>query len=194
VRRRFAALLALVACALSGCGFGGDDEVTERVQQPSLLTKEDVQRLPEGSPARTTFEWWRTLQFDNPVLAVEFYDDDLGITVERLERQLKWGAGSLGLTQKPVLVEVQERGNEAAVLVLLENQTTNPNGRVDKTRTARSFNLIREGGEWKLAENLYLERQARTQQLFAAVVRQQENPSGQQQGQGGGQTETAPSP
>jgi hypothetical protein len=176
MKRRTQLTLALVACLLAGCGFGGDDEVTERVQQPSLLTREDLESLPEGGAARTVFEWWRTLQFDNPLRAVDFYSEELGVTAERLERQMRWGAGALGLTQKPRLVEVQKRGDTAAVLVLLESVVTNPNGRVDKTRTARSFNVLREDGEWKLAENMYLERQAGTQQRFAdALSAQQQN-------------------
>jgi hypothetical protein len=175
MRARVSGFLALGLCALGGCGFGGDDVVTDRVQQPSLLTKQEVERQPKGSPSRTMFEWWRTMQFDNPVLAAGFYRRDLRITPETLERQLRLGAAALGLTRKPRLVEVQEQGQRAVVLVILEDRTTNPNGRVDRLRTARSFNMVRENGEWKLAENMYLERHARAQKkLFAAGVREKQ--------------------
>ena len=40
----------------------------------------------------------------------------------------------------------------------LETVDRRPNGRRDRNRGARAFNLVREDGTWKLAENLYLDR------------------------------------
>jgi hypothetical protein len=176
MRRSPATLLAVAAVLGAGCGFGGDGEVTERVQQPALLTRTDVERQPVGSPQRTMLEWWRTLQFDNPIVAAGFYSRKLGITPSVLESQLQFGAGALGLVQRPKLVEVERHGNRAVVFALLENKSDNPNGRVDTVRTARSFNLVREGDKWKLAENLYLERQARIQRFFRRAARSQADP------------------
>jgi hypothetical protein len=182
MRLWLAAIAAVVAAGATGCGFG-EDELTQRVQQPGLLSQKDLEGHPAGSPGRTMFEWWRTLQFDNPVVAAGFYSKKLDLSPAKLERQLEFGAGPLGLARRPKLVEVQEQGNKAVVLVLLEQKTDNPNGRVDTVRTARSFNLVREEGEWKLAENLYLERGARLQSrlrefLFRSGRRPNDQPNG----------------
>lgn len=174
MRRRASALLALGACALTGCaGIGGNDAVKQRTTGPELLSKAQVQHYPAGSPARTVFEWWRSIQFDNPVTAARYYSTALGVTPKTLESQLQFGAGAQNLNAKPKLVEVDENGNRATVMVLLQNTVRNPNGRVDTSQTARAFNLVREQGTWKLAENLYLERGARIQKAFARAAQLQ---------------------
>jgi hypothetical protein len=169
-----AILLALGAGALVGCaGIGTDDDVKVRVTGPALVTKKQLASLPEGSPARTVFEWWRTLQFDNPTIATRYYSRKLNITTLTLEKQLQFGAGSQNLKARPHLVGTDMDGDRATVNVLLENVSSNPNGRVDKNQTARGFNLVREDGEWKLSENTYLERNERIQRAFARAAQQQ---------------------
>jgi hypothetical protein len=170
------ALLLAAALALAGCGDLGSGEVTERVQVPSLLTKSQVERYPEGSPARVVFGWWRALQFDNPMAASRYYDRSLRITPEKLDRQLQEGIRALGLDRRPRLVEVDKQGDRATVFLLLDASMRNPNGRVDVAGTARAFNLVREHGAWGLTENTYLERAARVSRAFAkALARRQDN-------------------
>jgi hypothetical protein len=172
MRRAGAALAALAAAALAGCGAFGDDPVTERVQQPALLTKRQVERHPEGTPARAFFEWWRAVQYDNAPVAIRYYADSAGMTLAKMDRQLGYGAGALSLQARPILVEEDIDGDKATVLVLLESIVENPNGRSDRTRRARGFNLVRVDGEWKLADNLYIDRQARIYLRFSAPLRE----------------------
>jgi len=171
---RLATVLATVAFTVgaAGCaGLGSDEEVPERVTGPALVTKAQLARLAPDSPARVVFEWWRALQFDNAIAATKYYARDVGMTVDKLDRDLSLGASGLGLTARPRLVEVDENGDKATVLLLLEQLTPRPNGRVDKLQTARGFNMVRENGEWKLAENRYLARAARIQRFFSAEAR-----------------------
>ena len=175
MRRPIAILAVFGAGALVGCaGIGTDDDVKVRVTGPALVTKKQLASLPEGSPARTVFEWWRSIQFDNPTVAVQYYSKKLGITTMTLERQLQFGPGAQNLTARPHLVGTDENGDHATVQVLLERVTPNPNGRTDKAQVARGFNLVREDGEWKLAENMYLERGARVQRTFARLLKAQQ--------------------
>jgi hypothetical protein len=174
MRRAIALFAALGAAALAGCaGIGSDDDVKVRVTGPALVTKRQVASLPEGSPARTVFEWWRTLQFDNPIAAASYYSAKLDITPMTIEHQLEFGAAAQNLNARPHLVGTDENGDQATVNVLLENVSTNPNGRTDKRQTARAFNLVREDGVWKLSENMYLERGERIQRAFARAARLQ---------------------
>jgi hypothetical protein len=166
------------AAVVASCGSLGTGEETKPVDQPQLLTGRDLARQPEGSPARTVLEWWRALQFDNPVIAYGHYSDQVKrrLSQRELAHQLGFGPGVLDLGARPRVAEVEEKGDEATVFVLMSKVARNPNGRADETRTARSFNLVREGGDWKLADNRYLARAAaNAEALFA----------GGQQAQGG---------
>jgi hypothetical protein len=168
--------LAVVA---SGCdGLGSDQEVPGRVT------------------GRVVFEWWREIQFDNATVAAKYYSRDLGITPDKLDRSLTLGPGALGLLRRPRLVDVEIHGDTATVLVLLETASRSANNRVDRTRTARGFNLVREDGEWKLSENRYIERAARVQRFFAAEARRQAEAAAKAQGNSkqGGAAQDNPAP
>ena len=143
-------MLALGACTLSGCSFGGD-EVAQRVQQPTLLSAAAVERQPAGSPGRAFLEWWRAMQFDDVRAGARHYAAASAVTREQLDRQLQLATGAFGA--RPRVVDVDEAGERATVLVLLETRARNPNGRVDVLRVPRSFELVREEGDWRLADN-----------------------------------------
>jgi hypothetical protein len=182
VRRAPALIAVLIASALAGCGAFGDDPVTERVQQSGLVGKRQVERYPPGSSARAFFEWWRAIQYENAPVALEYYSPSVGMTLRKLDRQLSYGPGALGLSARPILVEADEQGDTATVLTLLESVVENPNGRADKVRRARAFNFVRENGDWKLSDNLFLDRQARQYLGFSAPLREQQQEQ-QEQGQ-----------
>jgi hypothetical protein len=174
--RRVLCLTALSLVSLSGCGSLGSNEVTERVQAPEVLSAKQTQRWPAGAPARVVFEWWRALQFDNATVAARYYAKSLKITPAELDGQLRLGANPLGLDRRPRLVGVDRHGDRATVDVMLEGSTVNPNGRVDVERVARGFNLVREDGEWRLAENLYLSGRVRLVLALRGQSRQQSKP------------------
>jgi hypothetical protein len=174
MRRAIAVVAALAVAATTGCGAFGDDPVTERVQQPGLLTKRQVERHPEGTPQRAFFEWWRAVQYDNAALAAGYYAHSAGVTVDKLDRQLGIGLDVMGLSARPRLVEVDESGDTAIVLTLLERVVENPNGRADRVRRPRGFNLVREDGEWKLADNRFLGRQEQIHREFTAPLREEQ--------------------
>jgi hypothetical protein len=178
-RVRLASGLLCVALALGGCaGLGSDVDVPDHVDGPSLLSADDVQRQPAGSPQRTLFEWWRALQFDDAPEAAKYYASDLHMTAAKLDDILVIGSGILGLNARPRLVEVDPSGDTAAVRVLLETSDKEPNGRVDKKQTARAFYLVREAGTWKMADNRYLGRSADRIARLAAEARRRQQQGG----------------
>jgi hypothetical protein len=171
-RAKLAAGLLGLAMLLGGCsGLGSDDEVPERVKGPSLLSEADVQGQPAGSPQRTLFEWWRALQFDDAPEAAKYYASDVDLTTAKLDQILSLGAPTLGLTGRPRVVDTDMNGDAATVRVLLESDDPQANGRIDKTQTARAFDLVREAGAWKMADNRYLARPAARVALFEAEAR-----------------------
>lgn len=175
----FASALALLAAAVAGCGDIGPAPAAERVDGPAPLTRADVDSHPQGSPARTVFEWWRALQFDDAAAATGFYSRRVGVTTKEIDDQLGNGLEPLGIGRRPQLVEVDREGDRATVLVIFRNVTTNPNGRTDVTRTGRAFSLVREGGEWKLSDNRYLDRSARAVEAYVRQTRQPPSAPGQ---------------
>jgi hypothetical protein len=150
------AVALLVVAALAGCGELG--ELSGRNEQPQVVTKQDLARYPRDSPAHTVLAWWRALQFDSPTLAARYYSPKLALTPERLERQLAAGPGFLDLTAGLRIVDVVAEGSSATVLALRTRVLQHPNGRKDKVAIPQSVNLRRESGEWKLADNRYIDR------------------------------------
>jgi hypothetical protein len=153
-----------IAAALAGCGSLG--QLPGRVEKPQVVTVKDIDRYPEGSPARTVLLWWRALQFDNAELAARYYSPKLDLTPKRLEGALVAGPGILGLTADLRVVDVEKWGRRATVLAMLTKEFRHPNGRTDKTSVAASFNVVRQGERWFLADNRYIDRILRNAKKF----------------------------
>jgi hypothetical protein len=152
------------AAALAGCGSLG--ELRGRVEEPQLLSERDIERYPKDSPARAVLEWWRALQFDNAVLAAAYYARRVEMTPPRLERRLGVGADVLGLKARFRVVDVIKERRTATVLAVLTRVLRHPNGRADRMRSAHSFNLVREGGKWRLSDNRYIDEVVRNVKIF----------------------------
>ena len=71
-----------------------------------MITRTQLDRIPEGSPQHTVYAWWRALQFDNPVEASRYYAKSLKLTPKKLDRQFQYGFSQLNLYLRPRLVDV----------------------------------------------------------------------------------------
>jgi hypothetical protein len=176
-------VLALVATlAASGCGDLGTGEQTERTDEPQFLSKQDVAEYAPDSPARTVVAWWRALQFESPDVAQRHYAAPVGMTRLKLARQLNYGPGLLNLEARPDVSDVIRFGDRATVFVLLTQIQRHPNGREERQRVARSFNLVLEDGEWKLSDNRYLNRITRVAKALVDAERRKQEREGNRQG------------
>jgi hypothetical protein len=153
-----------IAAALAGCGSLG--QLPGRVEQPQVVTAQDIHRYPEGSPVRTVLLWWRSLQFGNAELAARYYSPKLGLTPKELERVLTVGPGILGVNAGLRVVDVEKWGSRGTVLAFLTKEFRHPNGRTDKTSVTASFNVVQQGGRWYLADNRYIDRVVRNIKEF----------------------------
>jgi hypothetical protein len=173
MRRSVLIATSLAALACAGCGGFGGGQVNSRTTQPAVLTKQQVDRQPAGSPQRAVFEWWRALQFKNPVEAAGYFSASLHLKPPRVYKYIQ--AAESNLANRPHLVDAQTSGDHAIVRLMLERVSKNANGRVDRERKAQAFNLVREDGSWKLAENLYLEGIYKQYRAFTAPLREKGN-------------------
>jgi hypothetical protein len=173
MRRSVLIASALAALACAGCGGFGGGEITSRVTVTAVLTQAQVDRQPADSPQRAVFEWWRAMQYKNPIEAARYFSASLHMTPARMSRYIK-GADS-SLQSRPHLVDAQISGDQAIVRLMLERVTKNPNGRVDRERKPQGFNLVREKGSWLLSDNLYLAGLYKTYRAFTAPLREQGN-------------------
>jgi hypothetical protein len=156
--------ILLAVAALAGCGELG--ELSGRVEQPQIVTKRQLARYPADSPERTVLLWWRALQFNSPELASRYYSPDLKLTPAELEEQLKLGPDFLDLKAGLRLIDVEEKGSSATILALRDRVLQYPNKRLDRVRVPMAFNLRRESGEWRLANNRYIDRALENAQAF----------------------------
>jgi hypothetical protein len=174
-RRQWPFAAPLLLLALAGCGGFGDDDVTNRVVVQGVVSSQQVDRQPAGSPQRAVLEWWRALQYRNPVEAARYYSADQHMTVKRMAKYIK--PADPALVQRPKLVDAEISGNGAIVRLMLDQMTKNANGRVDHERKAQAFNLVHEHGEWKLSDNLYLDEIYKTYRAFTAPLREKQQKS-----------------
>jgi hypothetical protein len=170
MRRSVLIATAVAALVCAGCGGFGGGQVNSRTTEPAVLTKAQVERQPAGSPQRAVFEWWRAMQFKNPVEAAGYFSASLHIKPPRVYKYIQ--AAESNLASRPLFVDEQTTGDHAIVRLMLERVTKNPNGRVDRERKAQAFNMVREDGEWKLADNLYIEGIYKLYRAFTAPLRE----------------------
>ena len=170
------ALLLVAGVTQVACGDLGAGEETDRVDQLQLVRKQDIARYPVGSPERTFLEWWRALQFRSGAGAAPHYAASLDLTPRELQRQLDGDVGVLGLDARPRVVDVIRADDRATLLALFTAAARNPNGRADKTRQPRSFQMVRESGGWKLADNRYVTRSLQAARIFLEGGKERQRP------------------
>jgi hypothetical protein len=182
-------LIGLPLILLAGCGSGGDDSTDSSVPalpqardlRAMVLTSDDVNRFPEGSPTRALNEWWRAIQFRDIEAAKRLYAS--GVKVDDLEHQVASLAPPLSAS-RPSVVDIDETDKSAKLYVIVQTLPLRATGQVQRggTRAVETpvvFRLVKQGDAWKLADNSYIDQRVRAQeQASRAAV--------QAQSQGGG--------
>jgi hypothetical protein len=154
-RLRLLASVGAVAVVVAGCGSLGG--LPGRVEAPQLVTAAQIQHYPQDSPARTVLQWWRALQFGSPEVGARYYASRLHMTPRRLQERLAIGADLLSLKAGLQIVDVVKHGDRATVFALRNQVLLYPNRRKDEIRSPQAFNLVRDHGTWRLADNRYID-------------------------------------
>jgi hypothetical protein len=152
--------MILLAVFLFGCGGGDSGGSDEPALAPNVITDSDIDAQADGSPERALLEWWQAFQFGDAEQVVSRTSKS---TLDKLgEHDLSdlvknTGQGLQGIE----VLSADENGNTASVRVGLLQFTPEKEGQPPPdeptSSTPDTFEMKKEGDEWKFAATEYLE-------------------------------------
>jgi hypothetical protein len=149
----------LLAAFLFGCG-GGGDTGSEPALPPNIVTDSDIDAQASGSPERALLEWWQSFQFGDSEQVLQRTSKS---TIDKLgDHDLSEYVKSAGQGLQGVeVLGAEENGNTASVRVGLLTFQPEKEGEPPPTdptsSTPDTFEMKKEGGEWKFAATEFLE-------------------------------------
>ncbi len=163
LRKGFAGVAAVTVLLLAGCG-GGDDPPPPGSPSAAefLITPAAIRAEPAGSPERALLSWWRSIQYND----FEGYVDALAAPLQsqrrgdaRAQRDLTLAAGEL-IRSQPKVGDVEEEGARATVYTRIETRQPIGATRFTTSSNPQGFTLVREDGEWKIADDYFVTSRA----------------------------------
>jgi hypothetical protein len=151
-----ATLLAIFFVA--GCGGGDPPPPGTPSAAEDLLSLAEVRQLPKGSPEQALLGWWMHIQYND----LTGYLDGLAAPLRRAreaepktKRDLVLVSGE-SLRSKPKVLELQREDGQTTLFTRVETRQPVGASRFTTSSTPQAFTLIREGGEWKIADDSYV--------------------------------------
>jgi hypothetical protein len=127
------------------------------------VTAADIQRWPAGSPEQTLMIWWRAIQYNDltdylnllsgPVFLQRTHDN-------KARTELPPVSGSL-VRSKPEITNVEITGTTATVITQIATREPVGTTAFVVNRSPQAFAMVKDQGVWRLADDLYVENQAR---------------------------------
>jgi hypothetical protein len=160
-----ASSLVLVTLA-AGCSSSGKSTTT--VTAPSItsirdlvVTSQDIQAAGGGSPRAVLLRWWQAVQLRHVQSAIDAYAKS--VNTRKVPDEINRLAYFF-VRSRPEIVEVKRMGATARALTVVDGAAfgkSDPNHVLVVTQTPTSFELKREDGTWKLANDDYLKQMFR---------------------------------
>lgn len=163
--RRLRATFAVVvaALAIASCGDASNEPDRGLPATAALVGPKDIAATEAGSPTHAFTLWWRSLQYAD----VQGYNRRLSSALkarsgheQTARRQVAAVAGQV-INVSPHVMRVEVRDRRATLYVELEVHTRAGAERGTSTRVPRAFSMIREAGNWKIDDDLFVEVGAR---------------------------------
>ena len=160
-----------------GCGGGGSSTSGGDQLPPNVVTDSDISAQASGSPSQALLEWWQAYQYSDAQQVVErTAKDTLNEVGEKNLSDLVQAQG--GSLQGVEVLGEEVNGNTASIRVgLLQFTPSKPGGEPPSEPTAstpNTFEMKKEGGDWKFASPVYLEPKI---EAFKQAQRQQTSTS-----------------
>jgi hypothetical protein len=158
-------LFALVGAAalIGGCGNSpkppppGSPSASE-----NLVTPDDIAATAPGSPGRALMAWWRSVQYADVTSYLEALSRPLRHELEAsgaAKGYLPLAASQL-VRAKPKITQTETAGKRATMYTRVEIRTPLGSTRFQESSAPQAFSAVREGGGWKIADDLYIQTQA----------------------------------
>ena len=149
----------VLAAFLFGCGGGGSDTSGEPALPPNVVTDSDIDAQASGSPERALLEWWQSFQFGDSEQVLQRTSKS---TIDKLgEHDLSEYVKSAGQGLQGVeVLGAEESGNTASVrvgLLTFQPEKGQPPPTDPTSSTPDTFEMKKEGDEWKFAASEFLE-------------------------------------
>lgn len=153
---------AACALALGACGDSDSSASSDAPETPPPLSDQEVRAAAKGSPERAILEWWRALQFQDPVTGYDFLSRKLKsqTSAEEFRTQIPLLQGRV--TGRPEVVDIVKTGGGTKARALI--QIAFPSGTLNRT-----LELVREGGKWRLADDFFIRESIRAAQTAASA-------------------------
>lgn len=172
MRRSLTFACVVAALVTIGCG---DGELAPKRGLPAntvLVTQEDIVKYPPRSPQRTLMTWWRAMQYTDargylarlakPLRNARLADRAYRVHLPIIARQVD--------DAFPHITRVSIRGDRATVHTELEFRQLVGADKYAATRVAQAFSMVRESGNWRIADDLFVE--AGVQDRLRALAQQ----------------------
>jgi len=127
------------------------------------VTPEYIQRVGTNSPGGTLLRWWRAVQLDQEARAVVAYATS--VDTHRVPHEIAHLTYYVKRS-RPSIIKTRTRDGRARVVTLVNGaqfDQSDPHKVLLLNHTPASFQLVRQSGRWKLADDAYLEQQFRAE-------------------------------
>ena len=176
VLRKLLGAATLVAIIfVTGCGGGDPPPPGTPSAAENLLSIAAVHRQPQGSPEEALLRWWMHIQYND----LTGYLNDLASPLRRVRESENQTRRNLLLVSGETLRSQPKFGDsqseDGATTLYTRIDTRQPVGasRFTTSGAPQAFTLIREGGEWKIADDSYvLDRAGIIKEALATASKQ----------------------
>jgi len=148
---------------LAGCGGGDPPPPGTPSAADNLLTLAKVHQQPKGSPEEALLQWWMRIQYND----LNGYLTSLAQPLRRAREAEAQTRHNLllvsgdSIRSQPKLEESQRQAGTATLYTEIETRQPVGASRFTTSSTPQAFTLIREHGEWKIADDAYVLDRAR---------------------------------
>ncbi len=150
---------AAVSSLLAACGDGDLPAQRGLPANSALVSTADVVKYKPHSPQRTLMAWWRAIQYTDGRAYLSLLSEPLrerNRENRAYRTQLPVMARQL-LPAQPHIKRVAVDGDSATIYVQIEFRTLVGADKFSATRFPQAFALVREGKEWRMADDLFVE-------------------------------------
>jgi hypothetical protein len=158
LRKLLGAATVVALLFITGCG--GEDPPPPGTPSAAenLLTLAKVQEQPQGSPEEALLQWWMHIQYND----LQGYLGDMAAPLRRqreaegqARRDLLLVSGD-SLRSQPRFGDSQRDAGTVTLYTRIETRQPVGASRFTTSSTPQAFTLIREGGQWVIADDSYV--------------------------------------